>query len=98
MSEMIERVARALYERENALGMQFPGASDHFAWDGPNFKGQKVWREMARVAIEAMREPTEEMKNCSDEVHWGYSCNTCGGLEAGWHAMITAALTSPGTA
>jgi len=60
MSEMIERVARALYERENA-GNPFPGAAEHFAWDGPNFKGQNTWREMARVAIKVMREPTDEM-------------------------------------
>lgn len=50
---------------------------------------------MARAAIEAMREPTNEMKTCSDEVHWGYSCHTCGGLKEGWYAMIDAALRQP---
>jgi len=47
---------------------------------------------IARAAIEAMREPTEEMKTCSDEVHWGYLCYVCGGLTEGWYAMIDAAL------
>lgn len=54
-----------------------------------------VWQEYisdARAAIAAMREPTEAMKNCSDEIHWGYSCHVCGGLKDGWYAMIDATL------
>jgi len=45
----------------------------------------------ARAAIEAMREPTEDMK-AVEGVHWGYYCHVCGGLTEGWHAMIDAAL------
>jgi hypothetical protein len=48
----------------------------------------------ARAAIEAMREPTEAMKNCDEEVHWGYSCHMCGGLTEGWNKMFKAALTA----
>lgn len=50
--------------------------------------------KFARAAIEAMREPTEDMKNCSEEIHWGYRCQVCGGLTEGWQIMIDAALTS----
>lgn len=47
---------------------------------------------VARNAIRAMREPTNAMKSCSDEIHWGYSCHVCGGLTEGWYAMIDKAL------
>ena len=42
----------------------------------------------ARAAIEAMREPTEEMKG------EGYhpNCHMCGGHLEGWQRMIDAAL------
>lgn len=46
----------------------------------------------ARAAIKAMSEPTEDMKHCSDEVHWDYSCHVCGGLAEGWQKMHEAAL------
>ncbi len=52
----------------------------------PDFHTQAV------AAMKAMREPTDEMKTCSDEVHWGYGCHTCGGLKEGWQMMIDAAL------
>jgi len=53
MSEMIERVAKALVDADcSAEGLTFKELSRH----------------MARAAIEAMREPTEEMKEAG-EVH-----------------------------
>lgn len=45
MSEMVERVAKAL--GESVPGLIFPDA-----WP---------WETMARAALEAMREPTDEM-------------------------------------
>ena len=51
------------------------------------------WREPARLVLEAMREPTEDMIRCSDEIHWNYNCNICGGLKEGWYLMIDAALS-----
>lgn len=45
MSEMIERVAKA-------IGIAV----------GENMQASKMWNEAAKAAIEAMREPTEEMK------------------------------------
>ncbi len=49
-------------------------------------------RDLARSAIAAMREPTEQMKHCSEWVHWGYNCGQCGGLREGWYAMMDEAL------
>lgn len=50
--------------------------------------------DRARAAITAMREPTAEMltKGPDDDFHWGYNCNTCGGLTEGWYALIDKAL------
>jgi hypothetical protein len=76
MTEMIERVAKAISEYQLSLK-----SSD-----------QESSREAARRAIAAMREPTEEMKACSEEVHWDYSCHVCGGLKDGWYQMVDAAL------
>jgi len=47
------------------------------------------YRAMARAAIKAMREPTNDMLT-AEEVH--PSCHTCGGHLEGWHNMIDAAL------
>ena len=82
MSEIIERVARAAYE--SLFNGEWPDVGTSISADG--------FRTAARAAIEAMREPTDEMKNCSEEVHWGYSCHVCGGLTEGWYKMIDAAL------
>jgi len=52
-------------------------------------------REMAKAAIEAMKEPTEEMKKAEDatgEVHWNYNCHICGGAKHAWECMIDTAL------
>jgi hypothetical protein len=82
MSEMIERVARAIYE--DAWGIEWP----------PEPAGEAdEYRRGARAAIEAMREPTEAMLSAAgtrrprgDEVMgpdhpWAL-----------WDAMIDAAL------
>ena len=76
MSEMIERVALAIETKRRELNAH-PLA--------------RVYSELARAAIEAMREPTEEMK-AVEGVHWDYSCAVCGGLKEGFQAMIDAAL------
>lgn len=79
MSEMIERVAEAIYAMARETRDE---------WLIPD------WKMVARAAIEAMREPTSEMTSCSEEVHWGDSCYICGGLKDGWQKMIDAALSS----
>lgn len=68
---MVERVARALEPKCLGFG-----------------KGEmpiQIAREFARAAIEAMREPTTEMKFCGiqEEAY---------GIDATWKAMIDAAL------
>lgn len=82
MSEMIEKVAKAAYE--SLFSGEWPDVGTSISAD--------QFRTAARAAIEAMREPTNDMKQCSDEVHWGYSCHVCGGLTEGWQKMIDHAL------
>jgi hypothetical protein len=58
MSEMIERVARAL------CGLHFSnGGIEDDGWDDCPEKFRLEYLDEARVAIEAMREPTDEMIN-----------------------------------
>lgn len=87
---MIERVAKALYE--NFFTDEWPPAdAPDLGMDADNF------RKAARAAIEAMREPTEEM------IKRGHLCDPLGvDVKAGgeaedvygttWRAMIDAAL------
>lgn len=59
MSEMIERVAKALFAYENReLEKQYPGSG----WDGPLFEesGRKMYREMAQTALAAITEKAIE--------------------------------------
>jgi hypothetical protein len=46
---------------------------------------------IARQCIEAMQEPTDDMKSV-EELHWGYNCYTCGGVKEGWEKMFAEAL------
>lgn len=82
MSEMVERVARAMKLRasqpvENLKSLE------------PVLVGSlgDAWPYLARAAIEAMREPTEGM--C--KAHW-QTCEVGGGNAAAWRAMIDEAL------
>ena len=68
MSSMIERVAQALQQEMGTARFDETAAS--FA--------------LARAAIAAMREPTEEMMDA-----WA---RAPGAIKAGWQAMIDAAL------
>lgn len=95
MSEMIERVARAIY------------ASDEFAnekptWDEiaefiPEANVHEMYRNMACAAIEAMREPTEEMKVAGTSKEYGpspgYSLDAYDAEDV-WRLMIDAALST----
>lgn len=53
MSEMIERVAKAIYEGRNGVGAM--------AWAHRQDGYKDPYRIDARAAIEAMREPTQNM-------------------------------------
>lgn len=72
MSEMVERVARAVAE------------FNEFSWE---HCAQSHWIDLARAAIEAMREPTEEMIRVG--VKYDHECAEADGI---YRAMIDAAL------
>lgn len=57
MSEMVERVAKAIYEADGVWSLAFP-------WPTMGSDGQSPdnYRRIARAAVEAMREPTEDMR------------------------------------
>lgn len=91
---MIEKVARAL---AFSAGGKFSGpgqnvAAREFGWagDGRHFEqyAEAHWKEhehAARFAVEAMRQPTDEMKAV---VYWVENSD----LPPGWYAMFDAAL------
>jgi hypothetical protein len=60
-SSMIEKVARAMIEKSNAriAGLSFVTSVD--------MHGTEDFMALAATAIEAMREPTEEMKRLASE-------------------------------
>lgn len=78
MSEMIERVAKALKGYEAAVlldtGSVNPG-------------GKEYWEGKARAAIEAMREPTAAMIDAGDD-----STGSSGLAIVHWETMIDEAL------
>ena len=88
MSEMVERVAKAAYE-------------SLFMGSWPDDIGTSIdaegFRKAARAAIEAMREPTEEMTNSAERLDdqgssiFGEPFVPCPHDEA-WRVMIDAAL------
>ena len=93
MSELIESVARALYETET-------GRSDwgeETEWmDG---RQRAYWCDMARAAILAMREPTQEMLNEPVPLSGGGTeCDyaTEEDRRDHWQAMIDVALEEKG--
>lgn len=81
MSEMVERVAEAIYIADSGKG-----------WDQQNSWLHEMYFKKARAAIEAMREPTEAMKCDGDVRPWDWSCQTCGGPKEHWYRMIDEAL------
>src|SRR5689334_1525519 len=98
MNEMIERVAKAMFEKDQqrpaiqSTNVIIFGRAGFVSWDellrmestiAPVVS--KVWREHARHAIEEMREPTEAMLNVPPEsqfLKWADA----------WRAMIDEAL------
>ncbi len=81
MSEMVERVAQAIYDRCNHWDHD-----DHLPAYSTLTDGWKAqWQDAARAAIEAMREPTEIMCVAPEETR-------AIGAKRSWQAMIDAAL------
>lgn len=71
MSEIVERVAES-------LRASMPGLVNPEAWP---------WETLARAAIEAMREPTQEIINAGSDYMPG-----AGYSEGAWRAMIDECL------
>jgi len=78
MSEMIERVARAISAEH--LGL------DGMKWEDCHPKYQEDRMRMGRAAIEAMRNPPKELQ---DQAHWYLEDAN---LEAWWNGLIDEAL------
>jgi hypothetical protein len=88
MSEMIERVARAIAKARHP-GLTWPTKSD------PEYiQTVHTYLRDARAAIEAMLEPTQDMADAAInlDVYWAYSGEGFGMPEDVWSAMIDAAL------
>jgi hypothetical protein len=90
MSEMVERVARALYESE---GSDMLAKADHAfpkpSWDRAHPALKDDCRVKARAAIEAMREPVWAMRRAGIGAEPDF--------EYVWLAMIDAALAEEKT-
>ncbi len=59
MNEKVEQVAKAIYEARWGEDNKFWSATH--PWPRVRENGPEMWRDMARAAIAAMRDPTEEM-------------------------------------
>lgn len=88
MVEMVERVARAIC----ALAGVNPDGTNGGTWDGGSLpRGEPAWtawRDEARTAIAAMREPTEAMVSAGQEEELSRTED----VKAIFSAMIDAAL------
>ncbi|WP_069335548.1 hypothetical protein [Sphingobium yanoikuyae] len=93
MSEMIERVAKAIYEEDDPW---------HKAWPWPDLNesqgSPEPYRRIAAAAIKAMREPSEAMiiamteVPCDEATPGGVLFNTGTEAKAIWQSAIDAAL------
>ena len=83
MSEMVERVAKAIYEKRNGQGCR--------PWSRQPSAHKFPYIEDARAAIEAMREPTEAMLTAGDDCCGEYGCGVWRMREI-FTAQIDAAL------
>lgn len=89
MSEMVERVARAMAVKDKG--------DDHWDvmsedGDGYGYVGKNEYRAMAQAGIVSMREPTEPMLQAMDCA--GEKTKWLSGqhVMAVWHGMVDAAL------
>jgi hypothetical protein len=96
MGEMIERVARALAKRHGDNWDDLPNNKGHWIRERGQFNGRFRdvnerfrcdYLDEAQAAIEAMREPTQEMIDACD-----INIPTEGTITGIWDDMISAAL------
>lgn len=84
MSEIVERMARALWD-----ACRIP-----VCFDAGNLRGQEKFRQLARIAIEALHEPTEAMIDAGADVGINFDEYRIGenASREVWGLMINAAL------
>ena len=87
MTEMVERVAAAMWERNRAVAAKESIAL--LPWDEEDEACRDNWRGNAREAMRAMLEPTKPMMEAGEGFvrRWD--------VEAVYPAMIQAALEQP---
>ncbi len=97
MSEMIERVAKAMWE-EN-INHVSKGITGLEAWENESERLRDDWRFFARAAIEAMREPSDKMLseyvdrcNAGGELNQESDIGIEEDMRQVWYAMIDVAL------
>jgi hypothetical protein len=81
--DMIERVARALFAVEWDSKSSDP-------WEGAYADEREAWLQSARAAIEAMRDPTDAMKDAGDLPTYQWVDDVASNV---WGRMIDAALS-----
>lgn len=87
--DMVEKVARALCVKHYSERFQKPVTDDHVAINvDANYR---LFLDEARVAIEAMREPTDGMADQGDRECGEYGCSEMR-MKYIWRSMIDAAL------
>ena len=86
MNEMIERAAKAYYEkwRKHSIADGLVGA-----WDELSPRAKALYTEPMRAAIAAMREPAADMIESGNEVEDDF---TSASIPRIWRAMIDEAL------
>ncbi len=91
MSEKVEKVAIAFYE--NGGGQMLAGPNDVPPWSEVDPGFQDLFRQIARTAIGAMRDPTDTMLDAGYEVSHPIDGAIAYALVAEiWRAMTEAAL------
>lgn len=99
MSDMVERIARALWDKQYPNGTTWDGWAEYIAKNPGGFDGRDHCRELARIAIEEMRDPDEAMLQAAAYAMPGVTkeANEANEREA-WRlfrTMIDAALGEP---
>ena len=96
MNEMVERVARAIYEDMRwDLQQRFPGPRTDgivlpTVWEEQDEIARRPWRSRAYAAVAVMREPTAAMVQAGMNVGSAPLCD--GEIRARYTPMIDAAL------
>ena len=90
---MIEKVAKALYEHQASLSNFSSPSWDEAPTFSPFFR--EHWTAVARAAINAMREPSQEMLDAGWNAAWPEGSKFTRPPLYVWEDMISAALDEP---